>query len=156
MEIERKYQINTLPKTLEDYPNSTLRQGYIYTDPAIRIRQKDSFYFLTVKGQGLLVREEFELPISEQVFSDLQKKIDGLMIHKTRYYIPYNQFTIELDCFHDTYDGLIIAEVEFKSLEEAMSFTPPSWFGPDVTHDHRYQNSQMSKKLNHELITKQP
>jgi len=156
MEIERKYHISTLPKLIENYPHSTLRQGYIYTDPAIRIRQKDSLYFLTVKGQGLMVREEFELPISEQVFLDLQKKIDGLMIHKTRYYIPYNQFTIELDCFHDAYNGLIIAEVEFKTVEEAMTFTPPSWFGPDVTQDNRYQNSHMSKKLMLDLIIKQP
>lgn len=152
MEIERKYKIHQCPTNLNDMESHILSQGYIYTNPAIRIRQSDDAYFLTVKGEGLIAREELELPISADVFSDLQKKIEGLFINKTRYYIPYEKWTIELDCFHNEYDGLFIAEVEFASLEEAESFVPPHWFGEDVTQDRAYQNSQMSKVFNPNLI----
>lgn len=153
MEIERKYRIHVLPSNITTYLHSTLKQGYIYTNPAIRIRQKDSTYFLTVKGEGLLSREELELSISPQVFSDLQKKVDGLIIHKTRYFIPYLNHTIELDIFHDAYESLVIAEVEFSSLDDANTFTPPDWFGPEVTTDKQYQNSQMSKVFNPKLLS---
>lgn len=152
MEIERKYKISQLPSNLEAYHSKKLSQGYIYTHPAIRIRQSNDDYFLTVKGDGLLSREEFELPINEQVYNDLQKKIEGLMIYKTRYLIPYQQWTIELDCFHHEYEGLYIAEVEFSTIEESNVFCPPSWFGADVTGDRIYQNSQMSKSFNPALL----
>jgi CYTH domain-containing protein len=53
--------------------------------------------------------------------------------------------TIELDVFEGQYEGLMLAEVEFKNLEEAHSFTPPSWFGKDVTLTGEYQNSRLSQ-----------
>ena len=52
---------------------------------------------------------------------------------------------IELDIFKNTFEGLIIAEVEFDSIAEADSFTPPDWFGEDVTYLTKYHNSTMSK-----------
>lgn len=48
--------------------------------------------------------------------------------------VPGNDhLTIELDVFEGHYDGLILAEVEFASEEEAKAFNPPAWFGEDVT-----------------------
>ena len=71
------------------------------------------------------------------------EKIDGHPITKRRYMIPYEPYTIELDIFEGHMKGLIMAEVEFPSVDEANSFTPPSWFGEDVTEDGRYHNSNM-------------
>ena len=53
--------------------------------------------------------------------------------------------TVELDVFEGRYQGLILAEVEFPTMEQAESFTPPSWFGPDVTLSGEYQNSRLSR-----------
>lgn len=53
--------------------------------------------------------------------------------------------TVELDIFEGTYAGLQIAEVEFGSTEEANAFTPPSWFGEDVTFSTKYHNSRLSQ-----------
>jgi len=145
MEIERKYIIEETPKNLKGFLSKKIKQGYISTSPVIRIRQLGEEYILTIKGKGLLAREEHELNISESEFYTLSKKVDGIVIDKTRYYIPFGNYTIEFDIFHKDYDGLLLAEVEFETLEEANSFTPPDWFGEDVTHLSKYHNSTLSK-----------
>jgi CYTH domain-containing protein len=45
------------------------------------------------------------------------------------------------------FTGTILAEVEFDSIEEADSYTPPDWFDKDVTMDRNYHNSNMSRKV---------
>ena len=146
MEIERKFLIHTLPENLESYPHKEIEQGYICTDPVVRIRRLDDNYILTCKSKGLMAREEFELPLSKEAFEHLKPKTDGIFIEKTRYLIPFdNNLTIELDIFHGTHAPLILAEVEFPSIEEANSFTPPAWFGEDVTNSSRYHNSTLSQ-----------
>lgn len=49
--------------------------------------------------------------------------------------------------FHQEYEGLLLAEVEFSSQEEAESYCPPDWFGEDVTFSVRYHNSTLSRGL---------
>ena len=39
-----------------------------------------------------------------------------------------------------------LAEVEFPDEASANSFTPPHWFGEDVTFSSQYHNSNLSKK----------
>jgi len=51
---------------------------------------------------------------------------------------------IELDVFGGSLDGLIMAEVEFRSAEELAAFEPPDWFGRDVTDDNRYTNAALA------------
>ena len=64
MEIERKFLLKTLPDKLEDYPCRHIEQGYLSTDPVIRIRRQDEDYYLTYKSHGLMVREEYNLPLT--------------------------------------------------------------------------------------------
>ena len=152
MEIERKFLINTLPDGLSKYPSDTIRQAYISTDPVIRVRQKSNDYNLTIKSQGLLAREETELPLSEESFSHLLKKADGIPIEKVRYRIPDSHgYLIELDIFRGAYEGFIMAEVEFPSVEEALAYTPPAWFGKDVTDNPEFHNSRLSQRSKEEI-----
>ena len=53
---------------------------------------------------------------------------------------------IELDIFHDRYEGLILAEVEFDSVEESKLFEKPSWFLEDVSGKVDYTNSYLAEK----------
>ncbi|MFZ2180140.1 MAG: adenylate cyclase, partial [Blautia wexlerae] len=53
--------------------------------------------------------------------------------------------TIELDVFDAPYEGLYLAEVEFSSEEQALSYNPPVWFGEDVTNSGKYHNSRLSQ-----------
>lgn len=145
MEIERKFTLKEIPD-LTKFKKKELEQGYLCTDPTIRVRKEDDNYYMTYKGHGTLAREEYNLPLNKTAYNSLVKKVEGLIIKKTRYLIPYDKFTIELDVFSNPKD-LIFAEVEFESLEEAENFVSPAWFDKDVTDDPSYANSNISKKL---------
>ena len=100
MEIERKYLIDTLPDHLEQYACKQIEQGYLNTDPVVRIRKSNDKYTLTYKGAGLMCREEYNLPLNAEAFAHLKEKIDGILIEKKRYLIPLTEkLTIELDVF---------------------------------------------------------
>ncbi len=153
MEIERKYTITKLPENLASYPCHKLEQSYLNTSPVVRVRKEDDTYYLTYKGSGLMTREEYNLPLTEEAYYHLREKADGRIITKTRYLIPLTDFvpenkdnlTIELDVFEGDLAPLIIAEIEFPSEEMANTFVPPSLFLEDVTFDSRYHNSNLSK-----------
>lgn len=150
MEIERKFLIKEeqLPEDLSAYPFHLIEQGYLCTDPVVRIRRQDDAYYLTYKSGGLMAREEYNLPLSREAYLHLRPKADGILLSKTRYLIPEkNGLTIELDVFDEPYAGLYLAEVEFSTVEEANAYIPPAWFGEDVTRSGRYQNSVLSKKM---------
>ena len=146
MEIERKFTVKELPD-LSQFAFHVMEQGYLNTDPVVRVRKEDDNYYLTYKGKGLLAREEYNLPLNEGAYYHLVEKSDGIIIRKKRYLIPYEKYTIELDVFEEPYEKLIIAEVEFDTEEEATAFEPPAWFEEDVTLDRRYHNSNLSKGL---------
>ena len=144
-EIERKYLVKQVPENLASYPFHEIEQGYLCTEPVVRIRRQDEEYYLTYKSKGLMIREEYNLPLTEDAYFHLREKIDGRLISKRRYLIPLDPYTIELDVFHSPKDDLILAEVEFASEEEAKAFNPPAWFGEDVTFSGEYHNSRLSK-----------
>lgn len=130
MEIERKFLIKKeqLPKDLANCSFHKIEQGYLCTDPVVRIRRQDDEYYLTYKSKGLLSREEYNLPLTQESYEHLKPKADGIVISKTRYLIPEKDgLTIELDVFHEDYDGLLLAEVEFESEEQANTYIPPEW-----------------------------
>ena len=150
MEIERKYlikDIHTLPFNLGEYPHYEIEQAYLNTEPVIRVRRKDNDYYLTYKSKGLMAREEYDLLLNKSAYEHLLEKTDGNILTKTRYEIPLgDHLIIELDIFHGKFDGLVLAEVEFPSLEEAENFMPPEYFGEDVTFSSEYHNSTLSQK----------
>lgn len=146
MEIERKYLIPHLPDNLDSYHCRVIEQGYLNTDPVIRIRRDNNKYELTYKSKGLMAREEYNLPLTREAYEHLLPKIDGRLIRKKRYMIPLTDIlTIELDVFEGELAPLILAEVEFPDEASAISFTPPQWFGEDVTFSGKYHNSYLSK-----------
>lgn len=147
MEIERKYLITQLPQNLHSFPSQKIEQGYLCTEPVVRIRRQDDDYILTYKSKGLMVREEYNLPLTKEAYEHLRSKIDGILLSKRRYRIPLgDHLTIELDCFDAPYENLWLAEVEFSTQEEAEHFVPPAWFGEDVTFSSKYHNSTLSVK----------
>ena len=147
MEIERKYLIKTLPANLEQYPKTNIEQGYLCMNPTLRIRKKGDDYIFTYKSRQqesehiqTCVNQEIELPLTKEAYEHLCKKTDGILVRKTRYCIPYGPYTIELDLFKAPYEDLQLAEVEFPTTEEAEQFSPPEWFGENVSGDFHYSN----------------
>lgn len=145
MEIERKFLITQIPENLEIKESRLIEQGYLNTKPVVRIRRDNDDYTLTYKSKGLMVREEYNLPLTREAYEHLKEKIDGRLIKKTRQIIPLNEdLFIELDTFHGDLSPLILAEVEFPTEESAKKFIPPDWFGEEVTFSSRYHNSTLS------------
>ena len=155
MEIERKYLIAKLPDHLEQYEHLEIEQAYLCTSPTLRIRRMGDSYILTVKERIMLNstaihnREE-EFQLSEESCNRLLAKCDIGHVAKTRYRIDlskqtgnasYTGLTAELDVFHGRHEGLLLVEVEFPNTESANSFTPPDWFGEDVSSDPCFRNS---------------
>ena len=149
MEIERKFLVRQLPDNLTSCPSRQICQAYLCTDPMVRVRRDSEEYYLTYKGKGFLAREEYNLPLNREAYEKLASKAEGNIISKTRYLIPLEEsgLTIELDVFDEPFAPLVLAEVEFESIDEAKAFTPPDWFGDDVTEDKHYSNSYLSEHL---------
>lgn len=146
MEIERKFLIKKLPDNLTSYKARKIEQAYLCTDPVVRVRRDNDDYYLTYKSKGMIVREEYNLPLTKEAYGHLLAKADGNIITKTRYEIPEkNNLTIEFDVFEGKFDGLLLAEVEFASEEEALAYIPPEWFGEDVSNSTKYHNSTLSR-----------
>jgi len=152
MEIERKYLISEIPFDLSGYKKRHIEQGYLCKEPVVRIRQDNDKFELTYKSKGLMIREEYNMPLTEEAYIHLKAKVDGRIISKDRYMIPLSdQLTIELDIFENIYQEntdkpLILAEVEFSDVDDANTFVAPDWFGEDVTYSKKYHNSNLSKK----------
>ena len=149
MEIERKFLVKEIPEHLNLYHHNQIIQGYIPTkEPGVekRVRKKGNKYSLTIKSAGSLVRSEQEIEIPEKRFLSLWKMTEGRRIEKTRYDLPYDGKKIELDIYSGNLEGLVVAEVEFNSEQEAESFVVPNWFGEEVTYNNRYRNKNLALK----------
>ncbi len=147
-EIERKFLVREFPKNIEDYPYEEISQGYLAVSDdgtEIRLRQTGQVYLLTVKSGKGIRRHENEIGLSREQFERLWPMTEGKRIEKKRHSITMGRFTIELDIYHATLEGLKTAEVEFKTQDEADSFTPPSWLDKDVTLDERYKNKNLAQ-----------
>ena len=144
-EIERKWLLQELPEGLQKLPHREIRQGYLCTDPVVRVRRDGDSYWLTYKGRGRMVREEYNLPMTREAYDSLMGKAEGELIEKTRYEMPLDEgLTAEIDLFSGAFSGLAFLEVEFPSREAAEAFRPPAWFGREVTEDARFSNAAMA------------
>ncbi|HIY05269.1 MAG TPA: CYTH domain-containing protein [Candidatus Anaerotignum merdipullorum] len=145
MEIERKFLTTAVPFALTAFPSEVMVQAYISTSPTIRLRQSNDVYFLTVKGKGLLAKEEFELEITKEEYTHLLEKVETPAVEKIRYRVPLEGgWTAEVDVYQGKLQGLVTTEVEFPTMEAARAFVPPDWFGRDVTMDGRYKNTSLA------------
>ncbi len=145
-EIERKFLILSLPEGIESHPASEIRQGYLAVegDREVRVRARGEWLVLTVKKGRGLSREEVDIELDESRFDQLWPLTLGRRVEKTRYVLDKGEFMIELDVFHGELEGLFLAEVEFRSDQEAEAFFPPGWFGAEVTEDDRFKNKSLA------------
>ncbi len=146
MEIERKFLGKDFPFELDDFPCLNITQSYISTSPTIRLRKSNEDFILTVKGSGIIAREEYELPITEKQYNKLLKKVETPSVIKKRYLVPLKKgLTAEIDIYEGHLQGLKTIEVEFESMKDAKRFVPPAWFGEDVTLDGRFKNTKLAR-----------
>lgn len=156
-EIERKFKLDK-KVFFENFNNinvvkkEIIEQSYINVNGnEIRVRKKEDLdgtfqYFLTIKTNGNLKRNEVELEIHSSKYEEIINGgfCIGETLKKFRYKIELEDSLVaEVDVYGKNLIGLMTVEVEFKSLEEASKFVAPAWFGKEVTKDDRYKNKNL-------------
>lgn len=146
LEIERKYLVHQDQWDNFDKPTGQLyRQGYILKDPnkTIRVRVTDTNAYLTIKGASVgATRTEFEYEIPKEEAIELLDNFAVSELSKIRYKILHTEKLWEVDVFLGTNEGLIVAEIELLSEDEAYEI--PEWISVEVTGDNKYYNSNLS------------
>ncbi len=148
LEIERKFLIDRLPRGLQRYPHKEIAQGYLSVGrdkTHVRVRRAGRACSLTFKRGPARDREEREISLSPAQFAVLWPATVGARLSKTRYYVPFRKLTVEIDIYHGSNEGLMVAEVEFPDAETYRSFQPPVWLGDEVTGANRYSNVKLAR-----------
>jgi len=141
-EIERKYLVNTALWRPAD-AGIRYSQGYLSLakERVVRVRVAGTKGFLTIKGPSFGIRQ-FEYPIP---LDDAAAMLEGLcerpLIDKTRHREMHGGHVWEIDVFHGENDGLVLAEIELKSVDER--FVLPPWIDQEVSNDPRYFNNNL-------------
>jgi len=143
-EIERKFLVSG-EAWRETAEGTRYRQGFLSTEPerTVRVRVAGPRGSITVKGKNVGARRaefEYEIPVA-----DAERMLDTLcqrpLIEKVRYTLAAGPHTWEIDVFEGSNAGLVVAEIELSSEDEA--FEKPAWVGDEVTDDPRYFNSNL-------------
>lgn len=148
IEIERKFLVTSEAFKKDAFTQNRIVQGYLSVVPErnVRVRIKGNQGFLTIKGvsnESALSRFEWEKEILVDEATALLKLCEKSIIDKTRFEVKIGNHIFEVDEFYGENKGLIIAEIELES--ETETFEKPIWLGKEVTTDHRYYNSFLSK-----------
>lgn len=146
LEIERKYLVNKeIWQETKKPKGMFFRQGYLLTDPnkTIRVRVTDTKSYLTIKGLSIgATRPEFEYEIPKDEAEQLLDMFAISDLTKIRYKVLFNNKLWEVDEFLGNNMGLIVAEIELESEDEA--FDLPNWVEKEVTGENKYYNSNLS------------
>jgi adenylate cyclase len=152
IEIERRFRLDGIPENVDVLRFKIIEQQYLVTgNEEVRIRKatntQTTTHTLTVKSGKGMTRGESNIDITDKTYDSLAKLSPHKPLQKIRYEVELDNNTIEIDRFyHDT--SLIVAEVEFKSEEEALKFMPPAWFGQEITRKSNFKNQNLWKSLN--------
>ena len=145
-EIEKKFLVagDTFKQDAEKQVH--IVQGYLSTVPerTVRIRIKDDTGYLTIKGKSNesgASRYEWEKEININEAKELLEICEAGVIDKTRFLVTSGAHTFEVDEFYGDNQGLVVAEVELDSEDEA--FEKPKWITEEVTGQNKYYNAML-------------
>lgn len=117
-----------------------VEQAYVSVNPEVRIRSKNNVdFFLTMKDNGDIVRNELEISISEERYRWILKTMVGNRPIKKRYrkYQLPDQLILEVS---EVDNGVFsYAEVEFSSIEEARCFQRLPFMVEEVSENAEYR-----------------
>lgn len=146
-EIERKFLVTSDEWKSVMTSSKLLRQGYLSSNAkaTVRVRTRDDTEaMVTIKGasRGMSRAEyEYEIPIEDA--REMLLMAAPHVLEKRRYIVPFGGLTWEVDIFEGRHAGLVMAEVELESEDQAVEL--PDWVGIEVTDDDRYYNASLSR-----------
>lgn len=144
-ELEYKYLVASNSFLELAFAAHEITQGYLCraSGRSVRIRIIDSKAFITIKGTEIegVGRDEYEYEIPITDGEAMLEMCQPPIIVKTRYIVPFDGETWEVDVFHNELSGLMLAELEVESYDH--TFNLPSFVGKNVTNDPRYKNTNL-------------
>jgi adenylate cyclase len=144
-EIERKFLV--VSEGWRQAAPVRICQGYLNRDidRTVRVRIAGERAFLTIKGRAKgIARPEFEYQVPVADAEQLLRMCEGPVVEKYRHVLEHAGATWEVDEFLGENAGLVVAEIELESEQQA--FEHPDWLGAEVTLDRRYSNSNLSAR----------
>lgn len=103
----------------------------------------DSYIYEDKSEISSLERAGIKKELTREQFESF-KKSSSEMIIREQYNLSTNP-DIDIQIYHGRFEGLVRAEVEFNSEQEARAFIPPGWMGKEMT---RLPIARDSKLLN--------
>ncbi len=153
--ITRKFLVKDLPD-LSNIKKDIYDRYYLYNKNSIVIRvQKinEDFELERKVNESDLVRDGTTIKITKDEF-DVLKLYSQQHIQRESYQLQENP-RIVLRVYHGEYEGLIRAEVNFSSEDDANSFESLDWFDREITGNPLAQDGyllQLSKEEFQKLL----
>jgi len=153
LEWERRFLLDRFPSEVEitrvrglfdryiDGTNLRLRRQVDKQETQFKLTQK-----LRGDGAGALQGLITNLYLTESEFH-LLEKLPAKLLQKTRYSVP----PFGIDVFENELQGLVLAEAEFNSAEEAANLALPSFMAHEVTTDLRFTGGELVRTSRQEL-----
>ena len=147
-EIERKFLVRSDAwRALADQ-GRLIRQGYLSSNAKATVRVRsfdDQQAVITLKGKLRgIVRPEYEYSIPIEDARELLVMAQPEVLEKRRFHVPHDGLTWEVDVFGGRHQGLVIAEIELNSDQQALNL--PEWIGKEVSHDESYYNATLARR----------
>ncbi len=135
-EIERKFLPPKRPLDLDQLPFTLYERYYLYADEHVelRIQKREQLCELEHKVQSgdiPLARDSLKIEIPTQEWEALKAKCVGNGVIFKKYRLPSQGLSVKE--YEGALEGLLIAEQEFSSSEEASSYQPEEWMGEDIS-----------------------
>ncbi|MGQ4659732.1 CYTH domain-containing protein [Lysobacter sp. F6437] len=154
IEIERKFLVSSDAWRTAAHRVVPMAQGYLNDLAAmdtgamkasVRVRIAGDAAFLNLKSRELgHTRQEFDYPIPVEDARALLALSVGGLVDKRRHYVEFEGHLWEVDEFLGDNAGLVVAEIELGSADEA--FARPGWLGAEVTDESRYYNIALATR----------
>jgi adenylate cyclase len=154
IEIERKFRVVGDGWRAAAERVQPMAQGYLNDlaaveggtqQASVRVRIEGAQAFLNLKSrQAGHTRQEFEYPVPVEDARQLLALCTGGLVEKRRHYVRHAGHLWEVDEFLGDNAGLVVAEIELDSADEA--FAVPDWLGAEVTDALRYYNLALAQR----------
>ena len=158
-ELERTFLAKELPAGLLESPSKEMLDIYLPAaspHPILRIRKSGDKYEITNKkpidDSDRSRQLEQTIALTKEEYDDLSQ-VPGRRVQKTRYIYPHEGYTYEIDVFHGNLAGLVLIDIEFKSVAEKDAFVAPSFCGPEVTQESFLAGGMLAGKSYSDIET---
>lgn len=145
VEIERRFLLKNDDWRQFVKKSIDMKQGYMSVEKecTVRIRIIGNDAWITIKGFiSNVSRHEFEYQIPLNDAQTMLNELCAFSLTKTRHIVEIDNYSFEIDEYHEKNAPLIITELELQ--DENQKYPQPSWLGEEITSDGRYSNAYLS------------